>query len=486
MTTAVAGVLLYLALGVAGLLGAGRWTGLLAILGGWTSLLLWAPGFPAGTLGGPPWGVALAGDTLAVGFWALAPLVHAAAWWHERNRSTTFHGLVTLLVGTGLATALSRDLFNLYVLLDLGSLLAVVLVAYEGRTRAAWASLRYLLLSALGMVLSVLGVGLVYGALGTLSLARIAELGPSLAHPPLALGVSLLAMGMAVKAGVILFGLWLPTAHGQAPTGVSVLLSSLAVKSAVIALARLGDAFPVGPLLASLGLFTAVGGLLYALGEPDLKVFLAFSTVSQLGYLLLGIGLGGTGVGVTLFLVGHGLSKALLFLVAGKAVEERGERTFARLAGTLSWGTALGLAVGSWSIVGLPPLGGFVGKGALAAELPLGAGVLLQVLSVGTAAAFTRVVPLLRTRPPRRGADAAAAALLVALGATGLWGIASLHKLRSPAEWAVAGGTALLGYALHRLLRHLPFRLPQPRLETGMAATLLGAAACAVGFLLVG
>lgn len=486
MTAALAGVTLYLACGVAGILGANRLTALVAILSAWVSLLFWAPGFPVGVVGGEPWGISLAGDTLAVAFWALAPLVHAAAGWHERHRSATFHGLVTLLVGTGLAAALSRDLFNLFVLLDLGSLLAVVLVAYEGRTRAVWASLRYLLLSALGMVLYLLGVGLVYGALGTLSLAQIAELRPSLAHPPLALGVSLLAMGMAVKAGVVLFGLWLPPAHGQAPTGVSVLLSSLAVKSAVIALARLGEAFPVGPLLASLGVLTAVGGLLYALGEPDLKVFLAFSTVSQLGYLLLGTGLGGTGVGVTLFLVGHGLSKALLFLVAGKAVEERGERSFDRLAGTLSWGTALGLAVGSWSIVGLPPLGGFVGKGALAAELPRWAGALLQVLSVGTAAAFARVLPLLRTRPPRRGADAAAVALLVALGTMGLWGIAFIPKLRNPGEWAVAAGTSLLGYALHRVLGRRPFRLPQPRLETGMVATVLGAAACAVGFLLLG
>jgi len=487
VTAALAGVLLYLGLGVAGILGAGRLAALLAMIGAWGSLLSWAPGFSVEVLGGSPWGIPLAGDTLAVAFWALAPLVHAAVWWHERHRSTTFHGLVTLLVGTCLAAVLSRDLFNLYVLLDLGSLLSVVLISYDRKPRATWAALRYLLLSALGMLVYLLGIGLVYGELGTLSLVRIAEIAPNLSHPPLAVGVSLLVMGAAVKAGVFLFGLWLPPAHGHAPTGVSVILSSVVVKMGVVALARLAEAFPIGLILAVLGLFTGLGGMIYALWEPDLKVFLAFSTVSQLGYMLIGFGVGGAAAfGATLFLIAHGLYKGLLFLAAGAAIEERGERTFDQLAGNLSWGVALGLAVGSWAIVGLPPLAGFAAKGALSAGLsPLAKG-LIVALSVGTAAAFSKVLPLLRSRGPKRGAEAGVVGLILALSAFGAWGFFFVPTVRNPWEWAIVGATLVAGYGVHRIVRSASPVLPRLKLANGMVAVLLAVAALAAGTLLLG
>lgn len=487
MTAAVAGVLFYLSLGVAGILGAGRLTALLAILGSWVSLALWAPAFSTAVVGGAPWGIPLVGDTLALAFWCVAPLVHAVVWWHERHRSTTFHGLVTLLVGTCLAAVLSRDVFNLYVLLDLGSLLSVVLVAFDRSSRAVWAGLRYLLLSALGMLVYLLGVGLVYSELGTLSLVQITELAPGLSHPPLAVGVSLLVMGALVKAGVFLFGLWLPPAHGHAPTGVSVILSSVVVKMGVVALFRLSEAFSVGPVLVGIGLLTGVGGMIYALWESDLKVFLAFSTVSQLGYMLIGFGVGGAAAfGATLFLVAHGLYKGLLFLSAGAAIEEQGERTFERLAGNLSWGVALGLGLGGLAIVGVPPLAGFVAKGALSAGLPSMAKVALVGLSVGTAAAFFRVLPLVRSRGPKRGAKAGAAGLILALGTFGVWGFFFVPAVLDPWEWAIAGGTLAVGYGVHRALRGISFRLPRLKLHGGMVAVLLGVVALGAGILLLG
>ncbi len=487
MTAALAGVLAYLALGVVGILGAGRLAALLAMAGSLVSLALWAPGFPPGLVGGGPWGIPLAGDTLALAFWSFAPLVHAVVWWHERHRPSTFHGLVTLLVGTCLATVLSRDLFNLYVLLDLGSLLSVVLISCDNRSRAVWAGLRYLFLSALGMVVYLLGVGLVYGELGTLSLLQVAALSPDLARGPLAVGAGLLVMGAAVKTGVFLFGLWLPPAHGRAPTGVSVILSAVVVKMGVVALARLAEAFAVGPILVALGLLTGLGGIIYALWESDLKVFLAFSTVSQLGYMLVGYGVGGEAAfGATLFLIAHGLYKGLLFLAAGQAVEERGEREIARLAGTLPWRVILGLAVGGWALVGLPPLAGFVAKGALAAGLtPLAKGA-VGVLSVGTAAALVRLLPLLRPRRIERGAEAGVVGLIIALSAFGVWGLFAIPALLNPWEWVMAAGTAVGGYALHRVLRRVRPSLPRLTLDRGMIAVLLGVLAIAAGILILG
>lgn len=486
MTAAVAGVLLYLGLGVAGILGAGRLTALLAILGSLVSLALWAPGFPPDLVGGDPWGIPLAGDMLALVFWAFAPLIHAAVWWHERHRSTTFHGLVTLLVGTCLATVLSRDVFNLYVLLHLGSLLSVVLVIFDRSSRAVWAGLRYLLLSTLGMLLYLLGVGLLYGELGTLSLVRIAELAPDLASPPLAVGVGLLVVGAAVKAGLFLFGMWLPAAYGEAPVGVTTLLAGLAGKMGIVALARLAEGLPVGPAVVGLGVFTGFGGLLYALWEKDLRRFLAYHVVSQVGYMLIGFGLGGPAfLGGTLYTVAHCLFKGLLFQAGGVAVHSTGQRDIPGLAGKVPPSAAWGLALGTAAIVGLPPLAGFVGKEYLGIVTPPALSWTLTALAVGTAASFSKLLPLFRAG---RGEASVEAVLILALGVIGFsgWGLASLPGLLDLEVWARALGAAAVGYGLYLLLRRAQPALPRVTLDRAMVAALLGAAALAAGLVLHG
>lgn len=488
MIAAIGGVVLYLALGVVGFLVRPRWLcGALAILAGSVSLALWAPGFPQGALGGAGWGIPVGGDAVALGFWFLALVIHGAVLVHERSRPGAFHPLLTLLVGTCLATVLSQDLFNLYVTLELLSLLSFLLVGYEGRPRAVWASLQYLILATVGMTLYLLGVGLVYGKLGTLSLSAIAARAPDLSDPALAIGVGLLVAGAAIKGGVFLFGLWLPPAHGYAPTGVSVMLSAVVVKMGIVALVRLAAALPVGPVLVALGILSGFGGLVYALWERDLKVFLAFSTVFQLGYMLIGFGLGGEAShGALLYAVAHGLFKGLLFLAAGQAIEETGEREIASLAGRLSWPCALGLAVGTWAIVGLPPLAGFTAKGALTADLAPAARAVVVALSVGTAASFAKVIPLVGPGPKRSASPGGVAVLIVALVGFGVWGFLSRPELLDPGKWAVAAGGALGGYGLYLLLGRVRPRLPRITLDRATVLALLGAVALAAGTLLLG
>jgi len=473
VTAALAGVLVYLACGVAGILGAGRLTALFAIVVAWVSLLFWAPGFPVGLVGGPPWGIPVAGDTLALALWVLAPLIHATAAWHERHRSTTFHGLVTLLVGTCLATVLSRDLFNLYVLLDLGSLLAVVLIAYDRRSQAVWAGFRYLLLSALGMLLYLFGVGLVYADLGTLSLVQIAEIAPSLSRPPLAVGASLLVVGAAVKAGVFLIGFWLPGAYRLAPVGVVTLLAGLAGKTGIVALARLSEALPVGPVVAVLGVVTGFGGLIYALWERDLMRFLAYHILSQYGYMLVGFGLGGAAfTGAIYYTLAHCLFKGLLFYAAGSGIEAVGIREIPNLAGRLPRSAAGGLALGALSIAGIPPLAGFVAKEFLGTLVPGGYGWALTLLGVGTAASFSKLLPLLR---PTSEHGEWGGVVLLSMGVVGfsVWGAASLPGLLTPIVWAKALAAVAAGFALYHLVRRVQVPLPQVRVHHMSLAMLM-------------
>ncbi|MBC7220664.1 hypothetical protein H5T55_04235 [Candidatus Bipolaricaulota bacterium] len=486
MTAALAGVLAYLALGVVGILGAGRRAALLAMLGSLVCLSLWAPGFTPGWVGGEPWGVTVAGDTLAVAFWALAPLVHAAVWWHERHRPTTFHGLVTLLVGTCLAAVLSRDLFNLFILLDLGSLLGAILIAYDLRSRAVWVGLRYLLLSALGMLVYLLGLGLVYGELETLSLVQIAELAPTLAPPALRVGASLLVVGAAVKAGVFLIGFWLPEAYCLAPVGVATLLAGLAGKMGIVALARLSEALPVGPALAVLGVITGFGGLIYALWERDLMRFLAYHILSQYGYMLVGFGLGGAAfAGAAYYTIAHCLFKGLLFQSGGTAIEAVGERTIPDLARRLPRPAAWGLALGVGSIIGLPPLAGFVSKGFLGGLVPGGYGWALTLLGVGTATSFSKLLPLLRPGP-RGGPRGGVVILGVGVLAFSAWGLASLPGLLDAAAWGKAAAAVAVGYGLYLVVRRVRVPLPKVGLDHISVAVLLAAGLLAVAHLLVG
>lgn len=472
MAAALGGVLAYLGLGLLGLIGAPRAFSLLALLGGAISFALWAPGFSEVLVGGLPWGIAVAGDAWAVGLWGLGLVLHATLLLHARLRRDAFHPLTTVLIGTCLAGSLSRDLFNMYVLMDLCSLLALVLIASGRRVQAVWAGLQYLVLTEVGLTLYLFGLGLVYGRLGTLSVSALAERGPNLSDPALAVGVGLLLAGAAVKTGVFLLGLWLPQAHGQAPTEVSVLLSGIVVKIGVVSLARLAEAFPVGNVLVAMGIVTGFGGLAYALWEKDLKVFLGFHTVSQLGYMLMGLGLG-AGTGALLYVVAHGLFKGLLFLSAGEAVEQAGKREIASLARQLSVPVAVGLGVGACAIAGLPPLAGFAAKGLLAQGAPTWAKALFYALGLGTAASFSKLVPLIR--PKHGGPIGGVPILVVAVLALGLGGTVLVSGLLSLRAWGEAILTVASGYALYLLLRRVRPRLPRWGFDWAVASLLVAA-----------
>lgn len=472
MAPALSGVLVYLGCGLLGFIGVPRLFSWLALLGGLAALLLWAPGFPEILVGGPPWGVAVAGDHWARGIWALGLILHAAVLLHARGRPNPFHPLTTVLVGACLAGSLSRDLFNMYVLLDLTSLLALVLLALERRWQAMWAGFQYLILSLVGLILYLFGLGIVYGGMGTLSVSALAAYKGDFENTALAVGVGLLLAGAAVKTGLFLFGLWLPQAHGHAPTEASALLSGLVVKVGIVVLARLAEAFPVENLLLAMGILTGLGGIAYALWEKDLKVFLGFSTVSQLGYILVGIGLG-VEMGAVFYAVVHGLCKGLLFLAAGEGVEVAGRREIAELANRLPAPAALALAVGTWAMAGLPPLAGFFAKSVLGQSLPGWAKWVLFALGVGTTAAFFRLIPLFH--PHGRGRVGGLWFLGLMVMGVGFWGVLTVPGLVNWRLWGEAFLTAGIGYLLQRGLRVLPFSPPWFSFEGKLVSVLLGA-----------
>jgi len=342
-------------------------------------------------LGG--WGAPLGIELLADGLSALMVLmtavvglgvtVHAFAYFeadgHDDGegplRRLLFWPLWLFLWAALLALFLARDVFNVYVTLELVGLSAVALVAVAGGAAALGAAARYLVLALLGSLAYLLGVSLLYAAHGTLDVDGLrAALRPGLVAS--AAGALVLG-GLAIKSALFPLHGWLPPAHAAAPAPVSAALSALVVKASFYLMLRwAGEVLPAGlaagasQALGVLGAAAILWGSLQALRQARLKQVVAYSTVAQLGYLFLffplarDLGAGQALAGAALFAVAHALAKSALFLAAGSVLRSLpGDRLeHLRGLGTRLPLTAATLALASASLLALPPTGGFAGK----------------------------------------------------------------------------------------------------------------------------
>lgn len=326
---------------------------------------------------GAPLGIDLYADPLSGVLLVVAAVVVLATLFYSRDylARTAIGPLfwpISLFLHAALnALLLSADAFNLYVTLELLSLSAVALVALADEQRAVAAALRYLLASIVASLAYLLGVALLYHTAGVLDLAALAERATWTPATWAALG--LMTAGLAVKGALFPVHFWLPGAHSYAPSPVSALLSALVVKAPFYVLLRLwyapfaGAPEAVGTLLGLLGALAIVWGSLQALRQARLKLLIAYSTVAQIGYLFLFFPLAQSRSalqGVTVFILGHALAKAAMFLAAGNMHKCLGHdriQDLHRVARELPV-TLAAFAVGGVCIMGLPPSGNFIGK----------------------------------------------------------------------------------------------------------------------------
>ncbi len=339
----------------------------------------------------PPLGLRLRADGLsaammlttaiiitATGIYARADFASPAGE-SESRRAYAFWTLLLGLWGAMNAVFLGHDLFNLFVALELLTFSAVPLVCLDGKGETLTAALRYLLFALLGSVMYLLGVALLYGAYGTLDITQLAariEAGPATWA-----AAALMTVGLMAKTAVVPLHLWLPPAHAGAPPAASTVLSALVVKGSFFILLRLW--FEVMPriapeagmqLLATLGAAAIVLGSGVALRQQRLKLMIAYSTIAQIGYLMLifalawnpqsGV-LGGAALtGGLLQAISHAFAKAAMFMTAGLIAGALGHD---RIAGMAGIGRAMPLGVLAFalagvSLIGLPPSGGFLAK----------------------------------------------------------------------------------------------------------------------------
>jgi len=379
-----------------------------------------------------------------------------------------FYSLFLLMVTGMNGVVLAADLFNLYVFLEVAAVASYSLVAFGCAHEELEASFKYIVLGSLSSALILVGVALVYGITGTLNMTqmatRVAETGMD---APLLLAFALFICGFSFKAALVPFHAWLPDAHPAAPAPVSAMLSGVLIKAiGVYVLARLAfNVFGAGDselsLLRWLGIVSMITGGLLAAGQNDIKRLFAYSSISQIGFIVLGLGLGtplGL-VGALYHLVNHALFKSLLFLNAGTVEYATGTRDLRKLGGLnqalpVTGATSL---IGSMSIAGLPPFNGFWSKLIIVLACVeagyYGFAIVAVLVSIVTLAyqlkvqrtaffaALPKELPALLSKPGREPRLMSLAMILLAIGCLAM-SLVVLGGLRDP--WLIGAAQQTL------------------------------------------
>jgi multicomponent Na+:H+ antiporter subunit D len=339
-------------------------------------------------LGGwpPPWGIEYRIDTLAsyvvLIVTAMAALVmlfakESVAREIPEQRIARFYATLMLAFAGLVGIVATGDAFNVFVFLEISSLASYALISMGRDRRALNAAFQYLVMGTIGATFILIGIGFLYMMTGTLNMLDLAARLPEVSDSrTVRAGFAFLTVGIGLKLAMFPLHLWLPNAYAYAPSAVTAFLAATATKVAVYLMLRfmlevfgadfsLG-AMPLDLILMGLGLIGIIMASLVAVFQDDIKRMLAYSSVAQIGYMLLGIGLASaTGVGAAiLHIFNHALMKGALFLALGAVAYRIGAVTlgdFAGLGKRMPW-TMAAIAIGGLSLIGVPPTVGFVSK----------------------------------------------------------------------------------------------------------------------------
>ena len=293
--------------------------------------------------------------------------------------------MMELLFTSLLALIYTNDLFTAYVFVEINTLTACAIVMLKNSKETLVATARYLMMSLLGSGLIMIGISILYDISGHLLMEdiymKVQELFAAGKYKlPLEVVICVFAIGLGIKSALYPFHSWLPDAHGTSTSGSSAVLSGLVLKAYIILLIKMVyRVFGVEVIRSSrvldilfvLGILAMTIGSIKAINSRDLKKMIAYSSVAQIGYIYLGIGLGNDiGIIAASFqILVHAFTKPMLFNTAGAFMDTAGgSRKFKDLKGAARknlW-AGIGFAVGAFSMIGIPLFAGFIVKYNLA------------------------------------------------------------------------------------------------------------------------
>ncbi|NQT92502.1 MAG: NADH/ubiquinone/plastoquinone (complex I) [Lentisphaerae bacterium] len=303
----------------------------------------------------------------------LAAALFSVQYMNQYTSKLRYYSLFLFMVAGMNGVVLSGDFFNLFVFMEIAAISSYALVGFGCEHEELEASFKYLVLGSVASAFILIGIGIVYATTGTLNMTHVAtRFAEAPLEGPIGLALALFLCGFGLKAALVPFHAWLPDAHPSAPAPVSAMLSGVVIKAlGIYVIARLlfnvfGATEQMLAILRGLGTISMIVGVMLAIGQWDMKRLFAYHSISQIGYMALGLGLG-TPLGIVggLFhMVNHSVFKSLLFLNAGAVEYSTGTRDLKRLGGLreampATSGTSM---VASMSIAGIPPFNGFWSK----------------------------------------------------------------------------------------------------------------------------
>ncbi len=383
----------------------------------------------------------------------------------EESKQNLYFIMCELLLTALLAQVYTNDLFTAYVFVEIMTIAACSLITARTKGRTLVAATRYMVMNLLGSGLFLLGLTLLYDLTGHLLMENIHEQVVLLAqtgryHQPLTVVIALMCLGLAIKSALFPFHTWLPDAYGYTTPASSAMLSSLVSKGYIFLLIKVMyrviglDVIRESGIDNILLVFALVGvvmGSVSAIKEKDIRRMISYSSVAQIGYIFMGIGLGSeAGMVAAIFhIFAHAAAKSMLFLSAGGLCEVSGERRMFRdLRGSAYRNPVAGVAfvVGAFSMVGIPFFGGFMSKLCFASAAMQAGGMrmilVLLVLAISTALNtlyFLRTVitiyrPAIREYPEAKGFRPRASfafAMVVSIGVNIALGVCSQPVLNA-------------------------------------------------------
>jgi multicomponent Na+:H+ antiporter subunit D len=333
------------------------------------------------------------------------------------------YALLLLLLAGLAGIVVTGDLFNIYVFLEICSLAAYAVMGI-GNDKAPVAVFRYIIMGTIGACFYLLGVGFLYFATGSLNMADVAQLLPGLVDSRLVVAAAVfIVIGMALKMALFPFHIWLPDVYTYAPSGVITFVAPLMTKVGAYVVIRmlvsvfmpdyLVGTFPILTVVSWMAAIGIIAGSVMAIAQKDLRRMLAYSSVAQISYVALGIGLANPLglIGAMLHILNHAVMKGCLFQVAGGIRYSTGLWQIPRFAGLgrrMPW-TMAAFTVAAVSMVGFPPAVGFFSKWYLVlGSVDAGNWFFVAVILISSllnAVYFFRVLEKVYASPP--GDDAA-------------------------------------------------------------------------------
>lgn len=334
----------------------------------------------------------------------------------ELTKHNLYYILTDLLLSSLLALIYTNDLFTAYVFVEINTIAACGLIMIRQNGRTIEAAVRYMIMSLLGSGLLLIGICMLYDLTGHLLMSNIHEAVVMIVADgtyivPLLVTIALMSVGLAIKSALFPFHSWLPDAYGYSTVSSAAMLSSLVSKGYIFLLIKIFyrvigfDIIKESKIIHVLFVFGLAGmifGSLSAIKENDIRRMIAFSSVAQIGYIYMGIGLGTeAGMVASIFhIFSHAATKSLLFIAAiGLTDVSGGSRKFQDLTGAAYRNKIAGLTftVGAFSMVGIPIFSGFISKLLFAEAALLNTGKMLPTLIVLAVSTILNAIYFMKT-----------------------------------------------------------------------------------------